>query len=61
MPNLCGNLLQENGGELNGDLQDKLVWAASSVMGGGLDTVSLVSYLSFLIFAHSCNRICPLH
>ena len=43
MPNLCGNYVQEAGGKMSHDDEMKLVWAASSVMGGGLDTVSRLS------------------
>ena len=46
MPNLCGNIISENGGDLSGDAQDKLVWAASSVLGGGLDTVRVFTSFS---------------
>jgi len=35
-------LLGENG-ELSIDDEDELVWAASAVMGGGLDTASVIS------------------
>ncbi|KAF8154861.1 putative monooxygenase [Crassisporium funariophilum] len=48
MPNLCGTMVQEAGGELSSDDQEKLVWAASSVMGGGLDT-NMSSALTFLM------------
>lgn len=40
MPNLCGSFIQEAGENLTKDDELKLGWAASSVMGGGLDTVS---------------------
>ncbi|CAA7262455.1 unnamed protein product [Cyclocybe aegerita] len=48
MPNLCGTILQEAGGELSKDEQEKLVWASSSVMGGGLDT-NMSSALTFFV------------
>jgi len=40
MPNLCGNYLQDSNGKMSKDDEEKLVWASSSVMGGGMDTVS---------------------
>ncbi|CAA7263631.1 unnamed protein product [Cyclocybe aegerita] len=46
MPNLCGNFISESCGEMTQDEEDKLVWAASSVMGGGLDT-NMSSALTF--------------
>jgi len=48
MPNLCGNYVQEAGGKMSKDDELKLVWAASSVMGGGLDT-NMSSALSFFM------------
>ncbi|KDR76708.1 hypothetical protein GALMADRAFT_67164 [Galerina marginata CBS 339.88] len=38
MPNLCGSYVQESEGKMSKDDETKLVWAAASVMGGGLDT-----------------------
>uniref|UniRef100_A0A8H7XSH8 Cytochrome P450 n=1 Tax=Psilocybe cubensis TaxID=181762 RepID=A0A8H7XSH8_PSICU len=38
MPNLCGTFIQEAGENITEDDELKLGWAASSVMGGGLDT-----------------------
>jgi len=42
MPNLCGNYLVESNGKMSRDDELKLVWASSSVMGGGMDTVSAI-------------------
>ena len=41
MPNLCGTMLQSVDGQLSKEDEAQLVWAASAVMGGGLDTVRL--------------------
>ncbi|KAF4609871.1 hypothetical protein D9613_010412 [Agrocybe pediades] len=48
MPNLCGNYLVESNGKMSRDDELKLVWASSSVMGGGMDT-SMSTTLSFLM------------
>jgi len=48
MPNLCGNMLQEKGDEMDSDTEAKLGWAASGVMGGGLDT-NMSSALTFFM------------
>ncbi|KAF8898066.1 cytochrome P450 [Gymnopilus junonius] len=48
MPNLCGTYINEAGGKLTHDDEMKIVWAASSVMGGGLDT-NMSSALSFFM------------
>ncbi|KDR73159.1 hypothetical protein GALMADRAFT_722618 [Galerina marginata CBS 339.88] len=48
MPNLCGTFVQEAGGKMSPDDEAKLVWAASSVMGGGLDT-NMSSALTFFM------------
>ncbi|CAA7262429.1 unnamed protein product [Cyclocybe aegerita] len=52
MPNLCATIIQEAGGELPPDTQEKLIWAAGSVMGGGLDTnisAALTFYLAMIL------------
>ncbi|KAF7375471.1 putative monooxygenase [Mycena sanguinolenta] len=40
LPNLCAEYLAEADGNLSEDQEDRLAWAAASVMGGGLDTAS---------------------
>lgn len=39
MPNLCGNIIQDAGGQLSEKHEYALVWAAVTMLGGGLDTV----------------------
>ncbi|KAF9043117.1 putative monooxygenase [Panaeolus papilionaceus] len=48
MPNLCGNIYQEAGGKLSKEAEEQLVWASSSVLGGGLDT-NMSSALTFFM------------
>ncbi|KAJ7267323.1 putative monooxygenase [Mycena rebaudengoi] len=38
LPNLCSNHIEASDGELSQEQEEKLVWAASAVMGGGMDT-----------------------
>lgn len=38
---MCGTVLQKADGELCADDQVDLQWAATAMLGGGLDTVSL--------------------
>ncbi|CAA7262451.1 unnamed protein product [Cyclocybe aegerita] len=47
-PNLCATIIQEAGGELPQDDQEKLIWGAGSVMGGGLDT-NISAALTFFL------------
>jgi hypothetical protein len=42
MPNLCGNFIQDAGGRLSEKDEYALVWAALTMLGGGLDTVCLL-------------------
>jgi len=41
MPNLCGTYLQEASGKLSPEDEEELIWASTSVLGGGLDTVRI--------------------
>jgi len=55
MPNLCGNYINEANGKMSPENEDKLVWASSSVLGGGLDTVS--SFLSHFVESYMINIV----
>lgn len=62
MPNLCGSAIQSAAdGKLSKEDEEQLVWAASAIMGGGLDTVRALRALLRLSFlTSSCNhRTCP--
>ncbi|KIJ29218.1 hypothetical protein M422DRAFT_188789 [Sphaerobolus stellatus SS14] len=48
LPSLCGTLLQNADGELPDETEERLVWAATSMMGGGLDT-NMTTALSFFL------------
>ncbi|KIJ27702.1 hypothetical protein M422DRAFT_89822, partial [Sphaerobolus stellatus SS14] len=48
LPSLCGSLIQNAGGKLPEETEERLVWAASAVMGGGLDT-NMSTALSFFL------------
>ncbi|KAJ7844085.1 putative monooxygenase [Mycena olivaceomarginata] len=41
LPNLCANTIEASDGKLSEEQEDRLVWAASTVLGGGLDTASI--------------------
>ncbi|KAJ7844119.1 putative monooxygenase [Mycena olivaceomarginata] len=38
LPNLCASTIEASDGKLSEEQEDRLVWAASTVLGGGLDT-----------------------
>jgi hypothetical protein len=40
MPNLCGTVIHDGGEQLSKDVEENITWAALSMLGGGLDTVS---------------------
>jgi hypothetical protein len=42
LPNLCANTIEASDGQLSEEQEDRLVWAASTVLGGGLDTASAI-------------------
>ncbi|EMD35670.1 hypothetical protein CERSUDRAFT_85632 [Gelatoporia subvermispora B] len=49
MPNLCGSAIQSAAdGKLSKEDEEQLVWAASAIMGGGLDT-NMSAALSFFL------------
>ncbi|KAJ7477019.1 putative monooxygenase [Mycena galericulata] len=48
LPNLCANNIEASDGKLTEEQEERLVWAASSVMGGGLDT-NTSSVLTFFL------------
>ncbi|OCH86702.1 putative monooxygenase [Obba rivulosa] len=48
MPNLCGTTIQSAEGKLSKEDEEQLVWAASAIMGGGLDT-NMSTSLSFFL------------
>ncbi|TFK32282.1 putative monooxygenase [Crucibulum laeve] len=48
MPNLCASVISDAGGELSREEETRLVWAASTVMGGGLDS-NMSTVLSFFL------------
>ncbi|CAA7262436.1 unnamed protein product [Cyclocybe aegerita] len=48
LPNLCATILQNPTHQLSEDEETKLIWAASSVLGGGLDT-NMSSALTFYL------------
>lgn len=39
-PNVCGNVFSETNGNPSKEDEERLVWATSAIMGGGMDTVS---------------------
>ncbi|TFK46440.1 putative monooxygenase [Heliocybe sulcata] len=47
-PNLCGSVVAESDGQLSKDDELQLVWAASAVMGGGMDT-NMSAVLTFFL------------
>lgn len=44
MLNLCGTFTQEAGDNMSKDDEARLNWAAASIMGGAIDTVSLIIF-----------------
>jgi hypothetical protein len=52
MPNLCGTVIHDGGEQLSKDVEESITWAALSMLGGGLDTVSDYYVLIILL----CER-----
>ncbi|TFK32982.1 putative monooxygenase [Crucibulum laeve] len=48
MPNICGTVIEDANGELTEEEETRLIWAASTVMGGGLDT-NMSTALTFFL------------
>lgn len=59
MPNLCGTIIHDAGEQLSKDVEENITWAALSMLGGGLDTVSYYysadypAYSGAILFTHS--------
>jgi len=52
-PSLCATVFSDAGGDLDEEREDDLVWAASSVMGGGMDTnmsTIMTFFLAMILF-----------
>ncbi|TFK32976.1 putative monooxygenase [Crucibulum laeve] len=47
-PNICGTVIQDANGELTEEEETRLIWATSTVMGGGLDT-NMSTALTFFL------------
>ncbi|KAJ7477023.1 putative monooxygenase [Mycena galericulata] len=48
LPNLCANNIEASDGKLSEEQEERLVWAACSMMGGGMDT-NISSVLTFFL------------
>ncbi|EED82914.1 predicted protein [Postia placenta Mad-698-R] len=48
VPNLCASVLAEMEGKMTPQLEESLMWAAATVLGGGLDT-NISTILSFIL------------
>ncbi|KAJ6477618.1 putative monooxygenase [Mycena sanguinolenta] len=58
LPNLCAEYLAEVDGTLSEEQEDRLAWAAASVLGGGLDTntSSILTFFRAMILNLSAQR-----
>ncbi|KAF7375538.1 putative monooxygenase [Mycena sanguinolenta] len=58
LPNFCAQYLVEADGNLSEEQEDRLAWAATSVMGGGLDTntSSILTFFHAMILNPSVQR-----
>ncbi|PPQ89827.1 hypothetical protein CVT25_007528 [Psilocybe cyanescens] len=55
LPNLCATYLREEGDAMSENDEMKLVWAAATIMGGGLDTnmsTALTFYMAMILHPH---------
>ncbi|KAJ7123122.1 putative monooxygenase [Mycena epipterygia] len=50
LPNMCSTVLEDVDRNPSTEQEDRLVWAASTVMGGGMDTVKHLNYIAILSF-----------